>query len=393
MVPRDMQQELIEASREYPVVTVLGPRQSGKTTLVRASFPSKPYHSLEDPDLRAVVDRDPRGFLASIPEGAVLDEVQRAPELLSYVQGIVDEDRKPGRFILSGSHQPEVQRAVSQSLAGRTAILTLLPFCLHELRLYRRTWDPWELVASGAFPRLHEDRLRADRFFNAYLQTYVERDVRAMINLKDLRRFQQLLTLLAGRVGQLVNYTALSNDVGVSSTTVKDWISVLHASFIVFELPPWFENVRKRVIRSPKIFFTDVGLAAHLVGIRSAEHATRDPLRGSLYENLVLLEVLKTRLNRGLRPDLYFYRDTNGNEVDLVIREGRDLIPVEIKSAATFTEEFVRGIESFRDAIGGRARPGTVLYAGSQALQFKGCRVFNPLLHEGIVGLACPGGA
>lgn len=393
MIPRDLQAELAGAAREYPVVTVLGPRQSGKTTLVRAAFPRKPYHSLEDPDLRALVHQDPRGFLAMLPDGAVLDEVQRTPELLSYLQGLVDQKRTPGRFILTGSHQPEVQRAVSQSLAGRTAVLTLLPFSLHELRRYRRSWDPWALTASGAFPRLHEDRLRPDRFFNGYLQTYVERDVRALINLKDLRRFQQFLTLLAGRVGQIVNYSSLSNDVGVSSTTIKDWISVLQSSFIVFELPPYFENIRKRVVRSPKVYFTDTGLAAHLVGIHSAEHAARDPLRGSLYENLIVLEVLKTRLNRGLRPEIYFYRDSNGNEVDLIVRHGRGLVPVEIKSAATFTEQFVRGIDSFRDAVGTRAGAGAVLYAGTQALRFRGRQVFNPLLHEGIVDLACAGEA
>lgn len=391
MILRELQSELLDAAREYPVVTVLGPRQSGKTTLVRTAFPRKPYHSLEDPDLRALVHQDPRGFLASVPDGAVLDEVQRAPELLSYLQGRVDEDRRPGRFILSGSHQPEVQRAVSQSLAGRTAVLTLLPFSLPELRRYRRSWAPWELIASGAFPRLHQDRLRPDRFFNGYLQTYVERDVRSLIQLKDLRRFQQFLTLLAGRVGQIVNYTALSNDVGVSSTTIKDWISVLQASFVVFELPPWFENIRKRVVRSPKVFFTDVGLAAHLVGIHTAEHAARDPLRGALYENLIVLEVLKARLNRGLRPELHFYRDTHGNEVDLVVRRGRDLIPIEIKSAATFTESFLRGIESFREAAGAGVKDGAVLYTGRQSLVFKGQRVFNPMLHEGLVDLACSG--
>lgn len=389
MIRRELQTELVDGAREYPVVTVLGPRQSGKTTLVRAAFPRKPYHSLEDPDLREIATRDPRGFLATVPDGAVLDEIQRAPDLLSYVQGLVDRNRAPGRFILTGSHQPQVHRAVSQSLAGRTAVLTLLPFSFNELRRRRRVQNPWDLAVCGAFPRLHQDRLRPDRFFNAYLQTYVERDVRALINLKDLRRFQQFLTLLAGRVGQMVNFSSLSNDVGVSSTTIKDWISVLTASFIVFELPPYFENIRKRVVRSPKFYFTDVGLAAHLVGIRSAEQAARDPLRGSLFENLIVLEVLKSRLNRGLRPDLSFYRDTHGNEVDLVIRAGRRLVPVEIKSAATFNEQFLRGFESFRDAAGNRVGPGAVLYAGDQELEFKGHRLFNPLRHKGIVELAC----
>lgn len=384
MIPRDILPELLAASREYPVVTVLGPRQSGKTTLVRAAFPDKPYASLEEPDLRATVQADPRGFLATLPEGGVLDEVQRAPELLSYIQGIVDAHQTPGQFILTGSHQPEVHQAISQSLAGRTAVLTLLPLTFNEIHHFGRSWEPFELVARGAFPRLYEHDLAPDRFFNGYVQTYVERDVRALINLRDLRRFQQFLILLAGRIGQLVNYSSLANDVGVSSTTVKDWISVLAASFVVFELPPYFENIGKRVIKSPKVYFIDAGLAAHLIGIRTAEQASRDPARGALFENLMILEVLKHRLNRGLRPDLYFYRDLQGNEVDLVIHEGRALTPIEIKSAATFHPDFHRGIERFREAVGERAAGGAVLYSGQQRLQFKGAQVFNPLLHEGL---------
>jgi len=384
MIKRDMTAELLEAAKEYPVVTIFGPRQSGKTTLVQMTFPEKMYYSLEDPDVRMAAETDPRGFLAGLPEGGVLDEIQRLPGLLSYIQGIVDREKKAGMFILTGSHQPGLHQSVSQSLAGRTAVLTLLPFSLSELRNYRKNWEPLDLIVKGAYPRIHDKDLKPFRFFNGYMQTYIERDVRALINLKDLRSFQQFFTLLAGRIGQVVNYTSLSNDVGVSSTTIKNWISVLKASFVIFELPPFFENIRKRVVKSPKIYFNDVGLAAYLLGIETADQVSRDPLRGGLYENLLILEVLKSCLNYGKRPELFFYRDTHGNEVDLIIKAARNLIPFEIKSAATFTPEFLKGIEHFRKIASDRCSKGYVLYNGHEQYTLKGTRIFNPFVHEGL---------
>jgi hypothetical protein len=384
MVARELQAELDEAASEYPVVTILGPRQSGKTTLAQMAFPGRQYRSLEDPDIRSIAHADPRGFLDALPQGAILDEIQRAPELLSYIQGRVDKRRKSGQFILTGSHQPALQAGISQSLAGRTAVLTLLPFSIPELRHYKKTWNPFDLAVRGCFPRLHEEQLSHRRFFNGYLQTYVERDVRSLINLKDLRVFQRFLTLLAGRVGQVVNFSSLGNDVGVSSTTIKSWVSILTASFVIFELPPYFENISKRVIKSPKLYFTDPGLVAHLAGIETAEQLARDPLRGALYENLVILEVLKARLNRGMSPSLYFYRDTNGNEVDLIIRVGRKLVPVEIKSASTFTEDFLKGISRFRETVGVRANAGFVFYNGKDRFIVRGAGILNPFLHDGL---------
>ncbi len=384
MVTRDITGELLQAAAEYPVVTVLGPRQSGKTTLARMTFPEKPYFSLEDPDLRFAAEADPRGFLDQMQEGGILDEVQRLPVLLSYLQGRVDREGRHGRFILTGSHQPQLHEAISQSLAGRTAMLSLWPFSLHELQQYGVPSTASDLIVRGFFPRLHEERLEPRRFYNGYLQTYVERDVRALTQVRDLSQFQQFLILLAGRVGQVVNLASLSNDLGVSSTTLRKWLSVLKASYIVFELPPFFENLRKRVIRSPKVFFTDVGLAAFLLGIHTAEQAARDPLRGPLYENLVVAEAIKSALNKGLRPEVSFFRDSYGTEVDLLIREAGMLTPVEIKSAATFTREFTKGLERFRSSGPERVSPGLVLYNGEQQFSVHGVRVLNPLAVEDL---------
>jgi predicted AAA+ superfamily ATPase len=384
MITRDIREELVRSAGEYPVVTILGPRQSGKTTLAQMTFPEKPYFSLEDPDVRVAAESDPRGFLGQVKGSAILDEVQRLPALLSYVQGMVDKDRKRGRFILTGSHQPQLHEAITQSLAGRTAMLTLWPFSLHELSRYKTAQDPFDLIVSGCFPRLHEEALEPRRFFNSYLQTYVERDVRMLIQLRDLSQFQQFLTLLAGRVGQVINLASLSNDVGVSTTTIRNWLSVLKASFVVFELPPFFENVRKRVIKSPKIFFTDVGLAAFLLGIHTKEHAFRDPLRGNLYENLVIADIMKGALNKGIKPEMFFFRDSHGNEVDLLIKEKGTLTPVEIKSAGTFAADFIKGLERFQMLKIKRVATGAVLYNGEQPFHVRGVRIFNPFLVEDI---------
>lgn len=384
MIIRDITQELLQSSAEYPVVTILGPRQAGKSTLTRMTFPDLPYYSLEEPDIRLAAEADPRSILTHFENGGILDEIQRLPSLLSYIQGMVDRPGKRGPFILTGSHQPQLHQAISQSLAGRTAILNLWPFSLHEVRRYGSIEDPYDLILRGFFPRLHEEALSPRRFFNGYLQTYVERDVRALIQLRDLSLFQKFLILLAGRIGQVVNLASLGNDVGASTTTIRHWLSVLKACFIVFELPPYFENVQKRVIRSPKIFFTDVGLATFLLGIHTVEQASRDPLRGNLYENLVVADIVKGALNRGIRPDLYFFRDSHGHEIDLIIRENGKLVPVEIKSAATFSNDFVKRLNWFRTLGLTQLRSGVVLYDGERQFEVRGVRVLNPLDQEDI---------
>ena len=384
MITRKIKTELTQCAMEYPAVTILGPRQSGKTTLAKMTFPKHSYLSLEDPDVRKQAINDPRGLLESIDRGAILDEVQRTPQLLSYLQGIIDSDRRPGRFILTGSHQPQVHQAISQSLAGRTAVLELLPFTVAEVRRYKQhPQDPFEWIHQGFYPGLHEHRLKSARFFRSYMATYIERDLRTLIQLKDLSQFETFLHLLAGRVGQLVNYASLAADTGVSATTIKNWISILKASYILFELPPWFANIRKRLVKSPKLYFADVGLAAWLLGLETPAQIQRDPLRGHLYENLLIMEVVKNLLNCGRRPQLHFFRDSNGNEVDLLVSAaGRSFTAVEIKSAATFHPEFIKGIEVFRKSVGENIPVDSrIWYSGTRKTTYKGVAVSNPLKH------------
>lgn len=383
MIHREMSEELLRAAKEYPVVTLMGPRQSGKTTLVRHMFPQHGYRSLEDPDVRARAHADPRGFLAALADGGILDEVQKLPDILSYLQGIVDSDRRPGRFILTGSHQPQVHQAISQSLAGRTAVLELYPFSFSETRQYTPSPpDAWSWIAKGFYPGVYEHGLNPTRFYRSYMATYVERDIRQLIHLKDRDSFEVFLRLVAGRVGQLINYTALANDVGVSAPTIREWISILKASYILFELRPWHANIRKRLVKAAKLYFVDVGFAAWLLGLETPAQVERDPLRGHLFENLLILDAYKRELQRGSPPLFAFYRDSNGNEVDLLMTwGGRHFRAIEIKSAATFSPDMLKGLDSFRKALTTPAEIEAELwYNGKEAFTFQETRVWNPLL-------------
>lgn len=370
MIKREITTELIQAAKEYPIVTIIGPRQSGKTTLAKMTFPKYDYCSLEDPDIRQFAINDPRSFLTDYSHNVIFDEIQRAPELLSYLQGMVDEDNTKGRFILTGSYQLKLRAEVTQSLAGRTALLTLLPLSISELSAIKNIKTPAdssksrdELLYHGFFPRVYNDNLNPTRAYSNYYQTYVERDVRQLINLKNVSIFEKFLKLLAGRVGQIVNLNSLSNDVGVSNTTLKEWLSVLEASFIIVKLEPYFENFGKRVIKSPKIYFTDTGLLCYLLDIDSAKTLSRDPLIGQIFENLIVLEAIKTRLNKGLNPNIYFFRDSNGLEVDILFKQGSYLTPVEIKSSATFHKTFSKGIHKFQK-LANNAQKGYIVYSG-----------------------------
>jgi hypothetical protein len=361
-----MSSELKKLSQSYPVVTITGPRQSGKTTLVLRAFPDKPYVNLEAPDTRELIQMDPRGFLDKHPRGAIFDEIQRVPELLSYIQIIVDKTQQSGMFILTGSHQLELHQAITQSLAGRTALLTLLPLSLVELAEAGIVISLDELLLNGGYPRIFKDHLDPTKAYRNYFQTYIERDLRQLIHVKDLSQFQKFVRICAGRIGQLLNLESLGNDVGVSSNTIKHWISILEASFIIVRLQPYHENFGKRMIKSPKLYFTDVGLVCYLLGIQNTMQIARDPLRGSLVENLVVVEMMKSRLNQGLDPQLYYFRDTHGHEVDVIFQSGRELIPIEIKASATFHKDFFKNLLFFKNLVGERCPKGFLVYAGEQ---------------------------
>ena len=366
MYERTIEKELKNLAKSYPIVTVIGPRQSGKTTLVRHSFPNKPYANLEAVDTQELATQDPRGFLKRFPEGAILDEIQRCPALLSYIQLIVDERDQKGMFILTGSHQIELHQAITQSLAGRTALLTLLPMSLTEIKSagFNLTLD--EVLLRGGYPRIYKDDLDPTKAYRNYFQTYIERDLRQLIHVKDLSQFQNFVRLCAARVGQLINFSSIGGEIGVSSKTVKEWISILEASFILFRIQPYFENFGKRIVKSSKLYFADVGLVCYLLGIQNLEQLERDPLRGQLVENLVVLELTKRRLNQGLDPQLYFFRDTHGHEVDLIFKSANLLIPIEIKSSQTFNSSFLKNLKFFQSLVGERAPHSYVVYAGEQ---------------------------
>ncbi len=379
MIVREITAELKASASEFPAVTIFGLRQSGKTTLVRQSFPDFRYISLEDPDTNLRAHDDPRGLISELGDNGIIDEVQRIPDIVSYLQGYIDSKRGNGRYILTGSNQPILKNVVSQSLAGRTAILNLMPFSLEEINKYRTGLNADELMVKGSFPRVYEEGLASDRFYNSYVQTYLERDVRLMLNVKDTLQFQRFITLLASRVGQLVNFESLANDLGVSSNTLRNWFSVLEASFVVYELYPWYANIRKRLIKSSKVYFTDVGLAAFLVGIHSTDQLKAHPLRGSLYENLIITEVLKGAHNKGTRPELYFFRDSTGNEIDLVVHISNRWIPIEIKSSATFSKNFVKSLVMFKGLGIGEVNSGIVFYNGDSNMTYNGISIINPL--------------
>lgn len=346
MIKRDVTQECKSLLQEYPVVTIIGPRQAGKTTLAR-SFVKYAYCNLELPENREFAQNDPKAFLNQFTNKVIFDEIQRIPKLLSYIQVIVDENNLNGQYILTGSYQLELKQSISQSLAGRTAVIHLLPLSIAELNAADISFDKFEeYVFSGFLPRVYDQNQRPRQAYSNYYQTYVERDVRQLVNLKDASLFEKFMKLLAGRVGQLMDYSSLSKDVGVDAKTVRNWLSILEASFIVFKLPPFYENFGKRVIKSPKYYFTEIGLLAYLLGIEKPTQISRDPVVGSIFENLVVIECLKSRLNQGKTTNLYFYRDSNKNEIDLLIDNGLELTAIEIKSSSTYQESQFKNINT-----------------------------------------------
>lgn len=366
-VDRVAEQTLRAMAGEFRAVAVIGPRQSGKTTLVRRVFADHAYHSLEDPDTREFADRDPRGFLAQIDRGAILDEVQRCPELLSYLQGVIDGSDRPGRFVLTGSQHLGLMERISQSLAGRVGTLTLMPFSWQELR--SAGLGPGSLeqaLLAGGYPPVHVPGASPERWYNAYTATYLERDMRQVVKVQDVTTFQRFMKLAAASCGQLVNMTRMGADLGVDQKTVKSWLSILEVGFIAYRLRPHHENFRKRLVKSPKLYFFDPGLAARLLGVEAPGQLVTHPMRGALFENWVLTELLKARFNRAKDDNLYFWRNNTGHEVDIVADLAGKLLPVEVKSGMTIGSDWFAGLSRYQALARDRCLRPHLVYGGTQ---------------------------
>jgi hypothetical protein len=384
MIWRHISDKLRTLSAQFPVILLSGPRQAGKTTLSRFLFPDHAYVSLEDPDNREAALSDPRSFLARYKAGAIFDEVQRVPALLSYLQSEVDRDASPGRFVLTGSHHLQLMDNVSQTLAGRAAIVHLLPLSLAELSGSAAP-DPLQIrsltnipatppaatlderLFAGGYPRIHDKGLPPRDWLASYYQTYVERDVRDIVNIGDLDTFQRFVRLCAGRSGQLLNLSSLGADVGISHATARKWLSVLQAGFLVHLLPPHHANFSKRLVKTPKLYFLDTGLLCYLLGIRSTDDLATHPLRGAIFETLIVSELIKSFMNTGEVPPLFFWRDRTGHEVDVIIDAGAELIPVEVKSGTTVNSSFFEGLRFFGRLGAPASSHGVLVYGGTNA--------------------------
>ena len=375
MIGRILNEKLKAELAEYPVVAVFGPRQSGKTTLARSCCPTFDYVSMEDKETRDAAATDYKAFFANHPPPLIIDEVQRLPEIVSAVQTIVDSRRDVcGQFIMTGSQQTQLAEAVDESLAGRTSVLDLLPLSAAELSGGLGDLSTDECLLRGFMPELHARRKNASNYYRNYFRTYVERDVRRLVNVKDLLRFERFVALLAGRVGQVVNFTSLANETGVSVSTISSWLSVLEASFLVFRLPPHFANIAKRVVKSPKVYFTDVGLATYLLGIDDAVQIRSHPLRGSLFENMVVADIRKGFTNAGREPRMSFYRTEKGFEVDVIVEVGAKVVPIEIKSSMTYGGNLIRNLETYCESDQSAVTP-LLVYDGAAMHSLGSCGV------------------
>lgn len=380
MYKRSVESFVREISPKYPVITVIGPRQSGKSTLVRHVFANYEYVSLETPHERDLAENDPLSFFKKHAGSLILDEVQRVPNLLSYIQTFVDEPKNKSRYVLTGSQQLLLMEKITQSLAGRTVIIKLLPFSYHEMKQAQSELTLDEVLYSGGYPRIFDKNLNPTQWLQQYYQTYVERDVRSLVNVAQLDLFQRFVGLCAGRVGQLLNYASLGNDCGVSDPTAKSWLSILHTSFICFTLKPHFKNFNKRIIKSPKLYFYDTGLLCYLLKISTPRELENHPLRGFIFENFVIVEKLKSFLNQGIEPSFYFWRDSTGHECDLALDKGTLLYPSEIKSAMTFQSLFIKDLD-YLNGLQKKALKtspqGEVIYGGDESFDFKNYRVIS----------------
>jgi len=378
MIPRHAHSALLELAVGYPVLALTGPRQSGKTTLARAAFSEKAYVSLEDLDELAFATQDPRGFLARFPRGAVIDEAQRCPAIFSYLQGRVDAERRMGAFVLTGSQQFGLMAGITQTLAGRVGSVQLLPFGVYELTGARVAVDNLDrLLVQGLYPAVHDRPVTPDRGYSDYVATYVERDVRQISAIHDLSLFQRFVKMCAARTGQLLNLHALANDCGISHPTARAWLSILEASYIVFLLQPHYRNFGKRLVKTPKLYFHDTGLAAALLGIQDESHMSVHPSRPALFETLIVNEFLKVRYHQGQRSNLYFWRDNVGNEIDLLLEQGGELVAVEIKSGQTLTADYFTGLRRWSAIAGAQAARLHLIFGGDQTFETEAVQVHS----------------
>ena len=377
-IERSISDVVLEAAKYFPVVCITGPRQSGKTTLIKHLFPDFERFTLENVDTRTYAQHDPIAFLGQTEKGMVIDEVQRVPELLSYIQGIVD-DHPERRFIISGSSNFALIRNVSQSLAGRVGIFDLLPLSMEEMGAMAQQKELDELLYEGFYPAVSSGKNLAKWYYPAYVKTYLERDVRELLNVKDLMQFNTFLRLCAGRIGSILNASELASEVGVASHTITSWLSVLEASYVVTLLHPYLGNASKRLVKSPKLYFCDTGLACYLLDIESPEQLVRDKMRGHLFENLIVTEALKSRFNRGKEANLYFYRDSNKNEIDLLLRASGVVSGIEIKSAMTYHSDFSKVIDRMVDYVKEPIGTRAIVYAGKMENNVAGVKLLNYL--------------
>ena len=365
MQPRLAEKLLKQYSRQFRSIAVVGPRQSGKTTLVKKVFPSKTYISLEDPDERMFATTDPRAFLNRFKKGAILDEAQRAPELFSYIQGILDTEKKDGFFILTGSNNFLLQQSVSQSLAGRIGYIDLLPLSYKEIvQFTNKEIATNELIWKGCYPEIYDKERKPAAWYPSYIRTYIERDVKQLRNIGNTLLFNRFLQLCAGRTGQQLNVAALSNECGADVKTVQAWLSILQSSYIIYLLPPYYKTYNKRVVKTPKLYFLDTGLACSLLGIRQENEIINSHFRGALFENFILLEILKQKYNTGSSSNLYYWKENNGLEIDILIDTGKKIIPIEIKMTETFSDTHIRNIRHWNKIADNSG--GYLLYNGEK---------------------------
>lgn len=379
-IRRKMLPYIVQAAKEFPVIAIVGPRQTGKTTLAKIAFPEHTYISLEDLDMRLLASEDPRRFLNDYPSasGLILDEIQHVPQLLSYMQTIVDREKKNGFYVITGSQNFLVNEAITQTLAGRISIFTLLPLSISELQdaeLIPEAIDT--LIYKGMYPKAYAQEISIDRLHKNYIQSYIERDVRQMKQVTDLSLFQKFLQLCVGRIGQVVNLTTLGNDCGITQNTVKSWLSLLEASYIVFLLHPYYKNFGKRIIKSPKLYFIDTGIACNLLGITSAQQLASHYLRGGLFESFMLADFLKQQYNQDQRANLYFWRDHTGNELDGVIELQQKIISIEIKSGKTVNPDFFKNLLYFQKTAENSRDESFVIYGGDQDQPWPNARVLS----------------